>query len=422
MRDLGSCLCFMFFVSIGRTEALLPSTGTLTLDVCYRLALERNESVALSLEEVRGLEGQYAQVRARILPRVGFFASERFEDTSGASGDARSDDPEARVYARQPLFHGMREISALKAQGENLRGRQEEVVQARILLYEDVAKLFYGLALADERIKTFLSLRRVSQDRLTELNRRVAIGRSRASEVLSSETQLARLEADLEDARWERASLGEMLDSLLGQRGVAVADTATEAVSPAPLETVLVRQTDRPDVRSALYDVKAYRYLEKSVRQSYWPTVDLGGNYYLKRAGSNENVNWDLLLALDFPFFRGGEYRGQTETAAADRRSAQWREALVRRLAEQEIRSRHLYAASALSRRDRLGEAARLALKNYAAQKEEYRLGLVSNLDVLAALNTMEETKLDHDRSRLEAKLALILLDLSVNALPEAHP
>lgn len=393
----------------------------LSLDACYRLALARNETVALSEEDIRRVESRYLEIRSRILPRVGIFASERMEDSSGGD-DRRGDELEARVYGHQAIFHGFRELSALKAQGANLRGREESLVEARILLYDDVAQLFYGMVLADDRIETLVTLRRVSEDRLAELRRRVAIGRSRASEVLSSQTQLARIEADVEDARWQRASVGEIMDSLLGQRGTTVAAGHREVSPPASLAEFLGRREDRPDVRAVSHELAAFRFLEKSVRQSYWPTLDLGGNYELKPAKSNENVDWNLLLALDFPFYRGGEYRSQTAVAAAERRSAELRAVRVRRLAEEEIRTRYLHMTSALARRDRLAEAARLAEENYRAQREEYRLGLVTNLDVLAALNTMEETNLDHDRARLEAELASIRLALSINAVPEAHP
>ena len=122
----------LHFSSFVRAENVQVATGPLTLDACYRLALERSESVGLSEEDVRRGEAQYAQLRSGILPSVGFRATEKFQDTAGSPSSAngtlvRGDQVEASFYGKQTIFAGFREFAAMKGQKEEIAARQEIV-------------------------------------------------------------------------------------------------------------------------------------------------------------------------------------------------------------------------------------------------------------------------------------------------------
>jgi outer membrane protein TolC len=74
MRDGGKRrLAALLALSVSLTlhPSLGAEVGALTLDGCYRLALERSETLALGEEEIRRAEGRYEQVRAAALPRLG---------------------------------------------------------------------------------------------------------------------------------------------------------------------------------------------------------------------------------------------------------------------------------------------------------------------------------------------------------------
>jgi outer membrane protein len=408
-------------------EGHLVSTGPFTLEACYRLALAQSESVGLSEEDIRRGEAQYLQLRSGILPAIGFRATEKIQDVSGVPSGANDTvshpfRPEAALYVRQPLFAGFREFSALKGQKAEIQARQETVHRAKILLYEDVAGLFYMVADRDREMESLQKLIRYSQDRIQELKKRVAIGRSRESEILSTQSQNANLESRLEVAQgFRRASLA-VLNTFLGVDASGIVDDRPEAVLPAPLENYLQRLGQRPDVRAAEERQRAFGHFTVAARRGYSPPLDVAGNYYLKRVGSNKPVDWDVLFTFDAPFYTGGKTRSGVEQAQADERAAGLRVSQTFRAAEGEVRERYQNLLSLLAQVTKLQRSAELAERNYTVQQNEYRLGLVNNLDVLTALNTWQETQLALDTARVAAKNVALRLDLAVGRLPEVHP
>jgi outer membrane protein TolC len=410
-----------------RAEELPISIKPLTLDACYRLALARSESVGLSEEDVRRGEAQYAQLRSGVLPSVGFRATEKFQDTSGLpsganSSVARGDQVEASFYGTQTIFAGFREFAAMKGQKAEVAARQEIVFRSKILLFEDVAGLFFTIADRDREIESLQYLIRLSSERVQELKKRAAIGRSRESEILSTESQSANLESRLESARGFREAALAVLDTLLRAHVTAIIDDRPDAAPPVALELYLERVARRPDVRSAESRRLSREQFVKSARRIYLPTLDLTGNYYVKRVGANEPIEWDALFSLNAPFYTGGQTQSIVSLAESDERSAALQLSQVRRDAEGEVRERHRNLLSLLSQVEKLKRSADLAERNYTVQRNEYRLGLVNNLDVLAALNTWQDTQLALDTVRLAAKNMVIRLELAAGSIPEVLP
>ncbi|MBK8575008.1 MAG: TolC family protein [Elusimicrobia bacterium] len=417
----------LLFSSFVRAENVQVATGPLTLDACYRLALERSESVGLSEEDVRRGEAQYAQLRSGILPSVGFRATEKFQDTAGSPSSAngtlvRGDQVEASFYGKQTIFAGFREFAAMKGQKEEIAARQETVSRSKILLYEDVAGLFFTIADRDQEMESLQNLIRLSTDRVQELKKRLAIGRSRESEILSTESQAANLESRWESARGFREAALAVLNTLLRAQVTAIMDDQPDAVAPASIDRYLERVAQRPDVRSAESRRLSRAQFVKSARRIYLPTLDLTGNYYVKRVGANEPIDWDALFSLNAPFYTGGQTQSLVRLAESDERTAALQLSQVRRDAEGEVRERHRNLLSLLSQMEKLKRSADLAERNYTVQRNEYRLGLVNNLDVLAALNTWQDTQLALDTVRLAAKNVSIRLELAAGSIPEVLP
>jgi outer membrane protein TolC len=90
----------------------------------------------------------------------------------------------------------------------------------------------------------------------------------------------------------------------------------------------------------------------------------------------------------------------------------------ARREAERELRERHQNLLTFLVQGDALARAVVLAENNHRELAREYRLGLVTNLDVLSAMNSWQEARHALAVARTEAKNALLLLSLSMGRVP----
>ena len=60
-----------------------------------------------------------------------------------------------------------------------------------------------------------------------------------------------------------------------------------------------------------------------------------------------------------------------------------------------------------------LDNAERLASENAKAQSEDYRLGQVTNLDVLGSLNILQQTRLQQNAARLDAYWSRVRLEVA---------
>ena len=82
-----------------------------------------------------------------------------------------------------------------------------------------------------------------------------------------------------------------------------------------------------------------------------------------------------------------------------------------------EVRAAHRDLGSSISAARALEKAAALAEANAKAQAEDYRLGQVTNLDVLGALNTLQQARLQLSRARLDAYWANVRLNVAAGLI-----
>jgi outer membrane protein TolC len=94
----------------------------------------------------------------------------------------------------------------------------------------------------------------------------------------------------------------------------------------------------------------------------------------------------------------------------------------IRRQAEEEIRSAHQSVVYDRLQLDALEKATVAARKNYEAQRHDYRLGLVTNLDVLQALTAYQENQRALDRARFTEKTDYLMLQAAAMRRPAPPP
>ncbi len=82
------------------------------------------------------------------------------------------------------------------------------------------------------------------------------------------------------------------------------------------------------------------------------------------------------------------------------------------------MRKLHADLTSAVEEAKAQEEAAQAAQKSYDALREEYGLGLVTNLDVLQALDLLQAQRRAWDAARLHAKIAFLRLQVAMERMP----
>lgn len=413
-------LSLLLLVPLGAAAADLPAavsgeTTALTLPECYALALKRSEQIAIQRELIRETEGRFLRALSGALPKVSFELSDKRQDGTNSSAFTLKDIPERKFVFSQPLFSGFKEFAAMTGARAERRQREYDKARAEQLLFVDVSDAFYLLLEQRHDLGALEATRLALTQRIDELKERARLGRSRLSEVASAEAQLRRVEAEIERVRGEERTATQLLEFLTGlPESGPVVDADPAAPGESREETYLARMDQRPDVRSAEQAWRVAAQEAAIARARLWPTVNAEGNYYTKRVGNASGVDWDVLLKVDVPIFQGGEAVGSVREASARARAARLHFERAKREALLEIKEAYARWRAAVTTLDAFDKAREAAEASYRLQVEDYRHSLVNNLEVLQALQALQEARRDVIHADYEAKRRYWSLQVAV--------
>ncbi len=385
----------------------------LTLEDCYELALKQSEQIGILQQKIREVEGQYVQAIGSVVPKASFLLTEFHQDSGGdtSTGSSvgstlnRASRPERKFLFKQPLFQGFKTFAALGGASALKKQRILEVERGKQLLFLDVVDAFYGLLQPRDEVASLESIRELTQKRITELQARVDLGRSRPSEIANAQAQLKTIVAQIQQTRrFEIASIN-VLRFLTGRLELGeLIDSPDSPAASEDLQAYISKAAHRPDVMAASKAVEVAKQNVAYSRADFFPKLSLDGNLYTKRVGFQADTQWDLLLTFDVPLFEGVRVSGAVREAEAKQREAELELSRVERLAQSEIRSAFTELKLSLAARDAFLEAEKAAVQNYQMQNKEYDLNLVNNLDVLNALQALESVRRDLLIARYQAK------------------
>ena len=416
-------LALMALVSPLSTE----EPGGLTLQDCFNQALTHFESVKIQEEEIRAAEGRYTEALSSVLPHLSAKGSEFIQDTSNlpaadsAVGSTffRKYRPEIAINLKQPLFQGLREFSSLSASSADKNKSRMNTERARQLLYLNTAQIFFSITQLEEDFTILQSQQEVMNRRIGELANRVKLGKSRQSEILNTEAQQGLLTAEIARVRGQLAAARETLRFLTGiPPEEKLVRPALPSTDPQPMESYLSDLEKRPDLEASNFDLKLARSKLAYEREGFLPQLSLESNYYPYRVGFQSDIQWDVLLTLNVPLFEGGKTLGLIREAKARAKQSELAKSESRRKAEMEIHQAYQTLQASRQETEALQLAANKGERNYEVQSKEYRLGLVTNLDVLQALRDWQEIRRQENRARHQTFLNSCQLQVATGKVP----
>ena len=403
------------------SAAAADAPESIDLARCYRLALDRSETLAIRAEIINQADEHYRQALAGVLPSLSFNASYLYQGADSAATAVAANSRDYRFTVRQTLFSGFREFSAMAA-GRSETTRQTLLLRrAQVLVYLDVARAFYSVVLLEKDLENLTAERKLTQDRIVELRTRLDLGKSRESEVLNVDSQLSTLDAQAEQTASDIATARDLLAFITGADldrtrldGVAA---ETETALP-PLDHYLGLAGARTDVKAASQEVETARDRVYGTWGGILPGAGLAADWYVPRNAKTDPVAWDAMLTLEIPLFQGGRAVSAKREAQSAVRAAEQGLSLATRNATLEIKDRWVALSHSLAQTAHLHDAYEKARKSYDLQVEEYRHGLVTNLDVLTTMGIMVTARRDWDHVVLQNRINRLELLLAVEALP----
>ena len=365
----------------------------LTLKEAVDLAKVHNVNFTNKKIDVSISEHEKQQLIAAVLPTIEASSTTLFRDSSSVQNSfTENQQHTALLKLEQPLFKGGAGYYGLQIAKALPKIAELELRQNEQDLSISVSESFFAV-LRQERDITYtaeqLSLLR---ERIADIRKRIQIGRSKKTDLLSLESSLSRVQSQFNASQSELLDTQRQLRSLLGPQSVLTLKEPATAYQELPnnWEQLL---SETPQIKAQELLLSRLHYEQKSARSEYLPEVNLTGNYYLDRAGVLADSKWDVSLEASWQIFSGGasradnqikslEVQKQTNILAETKRSLfDWYATKIRVLTKRQEELRGLE------------DALRLANDNYLEHRKELNAGLVSSLDVLRALEDLLEVK-----------------------------
>ena len=402
-------------------------TPPLTLEACYQRALKRSEKVQMEKEDIKAAEAQFFKATGEAVGDMDFVMTfqkqQELRTGEGGSVSGSFTDPDRRerkFTLQQPIFRGFRALGALTGAGSLKKEQKGEWIRAKQLLFLDVANAFYSLLREKKNLLVLNEVLQLYQERLKDLEAREQIGRSRATELVSAKARMKVAEAERARAQRTYAVAQDLLEFLTG------ISLENRELQEEPLPETEIQELNgylevaphRADVEAARQAVKTARSGVLVAQSDFWPEVTLEHNRYNRREGLQADIDWDLLFKVDVPLFRGGETVGKVKEAMSHWRRGKLEYSLAERTATLEIKQAYDQWHSSVAETKALDEAVKASEENFRLQREDYEHDLVSNLDVLEALESLERTRLDANRSYYEMKTNYWNLQIAAGKTP----
>jgi outer membrane protein len=330
-----------------------------------------------------------------------------------------------RLSLEQPLFTGFR----LEAGTESARLLEKsaslDLEKDREEFIFSVKSAYWGLARAREYEKAVAENTVEVAAQLKDVRAFYEQGLLTKNEVLRAELQLSNAQLMEIDARNGVEVARTALNTLIGlpldtevdltttAESLAAGLPAEEAMAgPAASSLLQAALSERPELRSANFRIRASEAGVKTAKAGWYPQVFLSGNYYYLRpnprimpAKDEFTGTWDLGISVSFDIWNWGQTKSRTVQAEAQLAEAKDARKLLVDQAVLEVTQSRLAVSRARQKVDVAGQAVVQAEENLRVTRETFRQGLALNRDVLDAETSLLQAKID----RIQAGIDLVL-------------
>ena len=358
----------------------------LSLSVAYTKALAASEALSAKKEGISQLEAAEKTIKAGFRPSASL---------NGQIYKYRNEDAQTNVWlsASYSLFSGMRDYILLKAAGKEKEAGELELAAAKRSLYLNVVSAYLNLYKAQKKSAILKEQIKLIEKRISHLKWRADVGRSRRSEVIAAQTQLAQTKAEYTESLANENSCQKALGFLTGIEE-EISAAKPEKNNILAYEEYLKNLESRDDIQAARKQAEAYSDKADAEARKAYPAVSLSGNYYpVRHPMPNQDRRWQVALGAEIPLYTGGQLAAGRENAESKKKTAEIELSGMIRQARTELSAAYSDCKYAEERYKALEQAAKLAAENVRLQEDDYSKMLVTNLDVLSAMTTAQSAK-----------------------------
>ncbi|MCF8110587.1 MAG: TolC family protein [Desulfobacteraceae bacterium] len=405
--------CFVFSAALA-LGVFLPQTspaennGVLTLEQACRTAMDENENIQISRQEMRKAEHDITSATSALYPQLsvrGAYTREKEFDmpATGAGGAGGLNTPyeygtlslnlDQHIYQWGKVWSG-REMARHYYDGSRLR----HIRQIQEILYQ-VSVRYYEALLANRSIEIAETALNRAVRQAEQARARFEAGVTTRTDVLRAEVQVAQSREELERAKND---YNIALERLALEMGIESAPENIKEPEELLFEEEPVSElfekamANRRDLYQAQKQLAGAENRVEFEKADFFPNISLTGQYTRtdeKDLFYGEKDDWKASVVVSYPLFTGWKNSAEIDKARADKNQAQYRLARLRKQIRNEVKSVYLDIRTQQKVIAQLEKQVDSAKRNYQQTTARFKQGLVTAVDQVDAFTALNEAE-----------------------------
>ncbi len=416
VKVLSRGLGLVTLAAISMTGPAVAQVPSVTLDEAIEMALR----VQPGMVQARGQVTQSAAARRETLgswlPTIsagsGYStnSTRRFDPTTQRTVEGSSTSYSADLNASMVLFDGLSRVYDGRAANADARAADASLVNQRFQTILQTKQAFFNALAAEELVRVSETRIERAQEGLKVAKEKLAAGTATRSDTLRSVVEVANARLQKLNAETQLATAEANLARLIGVDGVVKAAREDRLLAIVEIDTTTLREealTQSPAIYQAEAQAGAADAQYAAAFGQYLPRVT--ASYSRSWAGSefiDFDPSWSARLTLSWPLFNGFTRELNRTRSAVSRENARASAEDARRQVNAQT-TQQLAALAAARTRLEIAVASRAASdEDLRVQRERYRLGAATILDVLASQVNLDQAEVDIIQARLDYLVA----------------
>lgn len=423
IKTFTPALIALLLLPVSASADTVPEN--LTLKEAHRLALENNERLNVSRNNVSVAKRDVQEARSELLPQLSVSGeSYRQKEVSQFGAPAPEEETNFSASLVQPLYEGGKNIHGLNV-------RKHEQTMSRFALFRrkqevlfDVSRIYYNVLLEERNVEIQRNTLKRAQQQLKLAKSRREVGKVTQNAVLRAQVQvseaqekLARRKNAVELAREDLAvelGLDSVSETVAEPQSIALTDTSIQNFKSTAYEK-------RRDLRRAQEQVNALQERVKFEKGDFYPSFSFVGQYdwFDEEQFHGTDEDWRVTLRGSYPLFTGWRDEAQTKRAKIRVKSANEQYERLKREIRRDVRRVHLDLQTQRNVIKTLENRVTQARENHKEITARFEEGLVDAVDVSDAITILNEAELRLASARNTLHLDRIKLKLAAGILSE---
>ncbi len=436
------------FVMLGIISIAVAANAQtpLTLQEALKVGLENSKALKISELNAVSAEAKYHGVNASRWANLSFQGRYTRLSTIPASvltlpvsipGVGNTFQIQQNVYntynlelsVQQPVFTGFQLTNASKAAKDNAEASQFDAKTDKSNLKVQIATAYwnvYNALQAEEFMKENLDRTRSHYQQAENM---LAQGMLTQSDVLSVKVQVSNSQLMLLNAENNLRLAEVALNNVLGvplstEYTIESVPQAGDTTLPAIGQLLRDALENRSELHSLKLRVNAAEAAAAAAWGAYLPQISLVGNFYYQRPNQRifptQDVfknTWDASVVVSLPIWNWGQTQSKVDEAKAQSEQAQLAEQQTADAVYLDVTQSFLNFKQA---RDRIAVAettVKDAEESYRISDQKFKVGLVTNTDLMDAEVALLQAKLNYSQSLTDLEIARVSLEKATGQL-----